>query len=142
MLAFESPFKGAGLPDPNREARLARKRENVARMQKMQEERRRVDLHTLYMNAQKFTTTPAQLDTAVDKAFDSLNQFNNSETPGLNIWNTGQPENIAQLMRERAGHSHFAVDSLDENEEISRKRLERIAGELTGGKMGTSKKIS
>ncbi len=109
----------------------------------MQEERRLVDLHTLYTNAQNFIMTPAQLNQAVDKAFDDQGQFNSDKYPGLSVWNTGVPEGIQDLLKNRSGGSTAtAVGALDENERIAKNRLDRIAGELTGGKMGTTNKHS
>ena len=127
--------KHGGLPDPSREARMARKKKNVVKMQAMRQEKRRQELHTLYVNAQKFIITPAQLDRAIDKAFDDLSQFSNEMNPGLNIWNTGLPETIAELLKSRTGSSDKFIDLLDENSEVTKRRVKKIAEELTGGKM-------
>ena len=138
VLNADLPSKHGGLPDPGREERLARKRENVARMQAMREERRRQDLHTLYVNAGNFITTPAQLDQAIDKAFDDMSQFSNELRPGLNVWNLGLPETVQELLKSRTGSSDNAIVLADENAEITRERLGKIAEELTGGKMGNA----
>ena len=135
VLNAELPAKHRGLSDPDREARLARKRENVARMQAMRQERRRQELHTLYVNARSFITTPAQLDQAIDRAFDDLSQFRNETRPGLNIWNLGLPENVQELLKSRVGSSDSAINMVDENAEITKERLKKIAEELTGGKI-------
>ena len=124
-----------GLPDPGREARLVRKRENVARMQALQEERRREKLHTLYVNAGHFITTRAQLDETIDKVFDDTKQFESDMRPGSNVWNLGVPETVQELLGDRSGRGAKAVDPADENAVITRKRMDQIAAELTGGKM-------
>ena len=54
------------IPDPTREARLERKRANVAARALEKQEERMDSLHTLYMNARDFIVTPEQLDKAVD----------------------------------------------------------------------------
>lgn len=124
------------LPDPNREARLARKRENLAKMEAMRQENRRNALHTLYVNAGDFITTGAHLDATIDKVFDDLDQFENDSRKGLNIWNLGYPETVQQLLA-KANHvpGRKALDSAEGTAGVTRERMRRIAEELTGGKM-------
>lgn len=127
--------KHRGLPDPDREARLARKRENVAKTQAMQEERRREKLHTLYVNAGSFITTPVELDRAIDEAFDDQSQFEVDMRPGLNVWNLGLPETVQELLGNRAGNYNKVIDSMDSDSVMMRERMKKITEELTGGKM-------
>ncbi|KAK4692858.1 hypothetical protein P7C71_g4425, partial [Lecanoromycetidae sp. Uapishka_2] len=136
VLQSERPIGHHSLPDPNREARLARKRDNVAKIEAMRQENRRNALHTLYVNAGDFITTGAQLDATIDKVFDDLDQFKNDATPGLNIWNLGYPETVQQLLA-KANHvpGRKAVDSAEGSAGVTRERMKRIAEELTGGKM-------
>ena len=93
-------------------------------------------LHTLYMNARSFIVTPEQLDQVIDREFDDLSQFNNDNTKGENVWNLGYPETVQQLLanlNKSAGGK--AVDRSENYSGITTERLDRIAEELTGGKM-------
>lgn len=135
VLVVGQTMKARGLPDPGREARLMRKRENVARTLALQEERRRAKLHTLYVNAGSFITTRAQLEQTIDKVFDDNKQFENDKRPGLNVWNLGLPETVQELLGNRTGPSAKAIDPTDESAVIMRERMNRIAEELTGGKL-------
>lgn len=136
VLQFEKPTRHHFLPDPNREARLARKRENLAKTAAMRHENRRDALHTLYVNAGDFITTGAQLDATIDRVFDDLSQFENDSQKGLNIWNLGFPETVQQLLA-KANHApgRKALDSAEGIAGVTRERMRRIAEELTGGKM-------
>ena len=137
VMQSEKIEKHHVLSDPNREARLARKRENVARMEAMRQEERKDQLHTLYVNAGDFITTGEQLNSVVDKVFDDLDQFKSDQTSGMNIWNLGYPETISQLLRKanKDPRSQKAVEAAEGNTQITRERMRRIAEELTGGKM-------
>ena len=140
VLQSEIPQRHHALPDPNREARLARKRQNVANMEAMRVEHRRAALHNLYVNAGSFITTASQLNATIDKAFDDNSQFTNDSTPGLNIWNLGFPETVQQLLGKDEGRQGTkAMDSAEGNAGVSRERLRRIAEELTGGKLDNSR---
>ena len=142
VLSADLPVKHRGLPDPGREARLVRKRENVTRTRAMQEEQRREKLHTLYVNAGSFITTGAQLEQAIDKVFDDQKQFETDMRPGLNVWNLGLPETVQELLGIRTGPSAKAIDPADENIVVTRERMKKIAEELTGGKMEDGLKTS
>ena len=124
------------LTDPDREARLALKRENVARQRAEMEEERRNMLHTLYVNAGQFITTGAQLDQVVDRVFDDERQFVNDESVGANIWNLGEPETVAELLgeRRRGTDKRKAVDQADAKKILMDERMRRVGEELTGGK--------
>ncbi|KAL2040293.1 hypothetical protein N7G274_007196 [Stereocaulon virgatum] len=136
VLQSELPLKHHVLPDPNREARLARKRQNVMKMQAMREENRRNALHTLYVNAGDFITTGAQLDSTIDKVFDDLRQFSSDSRPGANVWNLGFPETVKQLLARASQTSgKKALEAAEGNAGITRERMRKIAEELTGGKM-------
>ena len=133
-LSAERPAKQHGLPDPGREARLIRKKENVARTLAVQAERRREKLHTLYLNAGNFITTNEQLKETINKVFDDQKKFENDMRPGLNIWNLGPPETVQELLGGRAGR-HVKAIGADENANVTRERMNQIAEELTSGKM-------
>lgn len=123
------------LPDPNRAQRLKKMRSNVESMQRKKLEERRLMLHTLYMNARDFIVRPAQLDHAIDLAFDDPKQFVSDEIRGENIWHLGPPETIQQLLRmSNLSWKSAAVDRYSRLKELTEKRLDNIGEELTGGK--------
>lgn len=124
------------LPDPNRAQRLKKMRANVESMERKKLEERRLMLHTLYMNAHNFIVRPAQLDQAIDLAFDDPKQFLSDDLQGENIWHMGPPETIQQLLRlsNRAWKS-AAVDRFGRLKDLTERRLDSIGEELTGGKM-------
>lgn len=137
VLQSEKPTKHHILPDPNRNARLARKRENVVRMEAIRQEERRNKVHNLYVNAGSFITTGKQLDAVVDEVFDNQDQFTNDQRPGLNVWNLGMPETVSELLGKanKDPRSQKALDSADGNTSITQERMRRVAEELTGGKV-------
>ena len=140
ILQSRIPQRHHALPDPNREARLARKRQNVAKMEAMRVEHRRAALHNLYVNAGSFITTAAQLNATIDNVFDDNSQFTNDSTPGLNIWNLGFPETVQQLLAKEEGRpGRKAMDSAEGNAGVTRDRMRRIAEELTGGKLDNTR---
>ena len=137
VLQSEQPARHRTLPDPDRKARLAQKRENVAGMNVVNEEERRTKLHSLYINAGSFITTGKQLDATVDRVFDNQDQFTTDQRPGLNVWNLGVPETVSELLGKanKDPRSQKAMDSAEGNAKITRERMRRISEELTGGKM-------
>ncbi len=132
------PSARGTLPDPNREARVAQKRANVAAKQAEREEERRNMLHTLYMNAKDFIIDSAQLENEIDRAFDDDNQFTNDSMRGQNVWNLGLPETVQQMLSTAArAPGGRAVDRHAGFGLLEKQRLDRIAEELTGGKIKT-----
>ena len=125
-----------GLPDPNREERVAEMRRRTQAQLAAKREERLNMLHTLYMNARDFITTEAELEKLVDNVFDDQEQFSTAYTTGENIWNLGHPETVKTLLgiQERTG-PQTAIDRAEGYGTVTRKRLNRIAEELTGGKM-------
>ncbi|KAL9128856.1 MAG: hypothetical protein Q9217_002545 [Psora testacea] len=139
VLQSDIPRRHTILPDPDREARLAAKRENVARHTVAKEEERRDMLHTLYINAGTFITTGSQLDQVVDRVFDNVEQFTNDEKRGQNIWNLGFPETVEEMLGGKASGVRVNRPKALDNALVSRKelhdhRMTRIGEELTGGK--------
>ncbi|KAI4250176.1 MAG: hypothetical protein L6R40_000348 [Gallowayella cf. fulva] len=126
-----------GLQDPDREARIERKRANFAAHDAMKKAERRNALHTLYMNARDFIVTEEKLGEAVERAFDpDSTQFTNQSRHGLNVWNLGFPETVKeQLERANRGESGRAVDRLSGFGGVTDERMRKIGEELTGGKM-------
>lgn len=123
-----------GLPDPNREERVAAMRQRTQAQLAAKREERLNTLHTLYMNARDFITTEAELEKLVDQVFDDQEQFSTTFAIGENIWNLGQPETVKQLLGFQKGPK-TAVDRSEGYGPVTRDRLNRIAEELTGGKM-------
>lgn len=145
------------LQDPDRTQRIAEMRAKTATKQAEREDDRRDMLHTLYMNARSFITTPAQLAAEVDRVFDDKDQFTNDSVRGENIWNLGIPETVQELLKnlgeggrktsDQSGKSVQDIlkrldnserntsDESDRSSSLGEKRLNRIAEELTGGKM-------
>lgn len=130
------PSRGRPLQDLNREKRLIRMRANVETMQRRKEEQRRAMLHTLYMNARDFIVRPAQLDEAVNRAFDDPNQFLNDETLGENVWHLGAPETVLELLRmSRPSTFRRSTYRAQLVKDLIKTRLDKIGEELTGGKL-------
>lgn len=133
------PSVHRGLPDPNREERVAEMRRRTQAEQAARHEVRRNMLHTLYMNARDFITTEAELNKMVDKVFDDKDQFSSGFSDGENIWNLGHPETVKTLLgiHNSSDGPRTAVDRTEGYGPVTRRRLNRIAEELTGGKMDT-----
>lgn len=99
-------------------------------------------LHTLYMNARDFITTAAQLEAAINKAFDDRDQFTSEMLRGENVWNLRRPEKMVDLLEPVA--ETIDTDSISLAPDMYRPaamvvaedRLDVIAEELTGGKIG------
>ena len=123
------------LPDPDREGRLAMKTDNVVKHRAALEEERRNMLHTLYVNAGQFITTGAQLDQVVDRVFDDQAQFLNDQQKGVNIWNLGEPETVAELLGEKGkGEDKRKAVDIRGKRNLVEERMRRIGEELTGGR--------
>ena len=130
------PSVHRGLPDPNREERIAGMRQRTQAHLAAKQEERRSMLHTLYMNARDFITTEAELNKLVEEVFDDQEQFSSPFNAGENIWNLGHPETVKELLGLRDRKTfQTAIDRSEGYGSVTRKRLNRIAEELTGGKM-------
>lgn len=130
------PLRRGPLPDPHRAARLKRMRANVETMQREKMEQRRAMLHTLYMNARNFIVRPDQLDEVIERVFEDPNLFLNDEGRGENVWHLGYPETSLTLLQ-MAGRGRRLKASVRvvQVEDLTKKRLDRIGEELTGGKL-------
>ena len=137
VLEVDKPRASAGLPDPDRELRLAAKRDNVEIHKAGLEEERKDMLHRLYVNAGQFITTGAQLDEVIDRVFDDEMHFANDSSKGFNIWNLGQPETVAELLGQKGKgrYTRRAVDDAGGKRALTEERMRRLGEELTGGKM-------
>ncbi|KAL9018728.1 MAG: hypothetical protein Q9185_003958 [Variospora sp. 1 TL-2023] len=128
----------SGLPDPDREARIAQKRQNYANSLAMKQAERRNALHTLYMNARNFIVTEQQLAQAVEKAFDPQSeQFTSESRKGLNVWNLGYPDTVKEMLEKvsKDGERGRAMEQYTGSGGLMGERMRRLGEELTGGKM-------
>lgn len=99
------------------------------------EDDRRYMLHTLYMNAASFITTAAELNAVVDEVFDNKDIFTNDSVRGENIWNLGEPETVQELLDDLDAKGRKTPNSTGSSPSLGEQRLDRIAEELTGGKL-------
>lgn len=136
ILKSTHPSNRPLLPDPDRAFRLATKRANVAAQEAAKQEDRRNALHTLYMNAGNFIITEEHLNRVVDQVFDDHTQFATDSRNGLNIWNTGYPETVQELLRQ--ANRETGGSAVDRNQgygPVTKERMKKLREELTGGKM-------
>lgn len=125
-----------GLPDPQRESRLATKRQNLEEHKQREVQERREMLHKLYIYAGSFITTGKQLDRVVERAFDDLSQFSNDSMAGSNIWNTGEPQTTRDLLGIRTRgdtRGRRALDDVGRKKVLGEERMRVVGEELTGG---------
>lgn len=122
------------VPDPDRENVLAQKALRVQMTKTEREEQRRNALHTLYMNARSFITTEEQLNAKIDEIF--TDPFNASTSTKRNIWEVCEKPPTVQDMLAGINNSHKkVVGKFARPATITGERMDRIAEELTGGKM-------
>lgn len=128
------------LPEDSFKARTNARRVNVEAHQTARKEDRRDALHTLYVNAQTFITTEEKLNDTVDKSFpDGPNPaFQDGEFYGSSVWNIGYQPTVEGLLNHqkkttRSGSSQKVEEG--KTKTIHETRLNRIAEELSGGKI-------
>ncbi|MCJ1471904.1 hypothetical protein MMC13_000545 [Lambiella insularis] len=114
------------LPDPGREARVAKMKARFEAKERKEREERRVRLHALYMNARDFIVTEEALNVKVEEVF-SEGWF--GEHPDRSIWDKAQFPDTVQRMLAQVNAQGMGLAL------ITRQRLQRVAEELTGGKM-------
>ena len=124
------------LPDPHRELRLQEKRDRVEMKESTRKDARQDALHTLYMQARTFITTDAQLDEAITEAFGIPGEPKAFESFKASKWAEGPPMTIQDMLNRanRTGPS-AAYDTTPNYDELTKKRVKRIAEALTGGRM-------
>ncbi|KAG9241914.1 hypothetical protein BJ878DRAFT_518314 [Calycina marina] len=119
--------------DPQREQRVAEKKQRVEAKEAAREETRQNALHTLYMNARSFIVTEAQLDEEIERIFVER-PFGMPDT----IWDAhGRPEDVKTMLATTEDASRGAIDFYGGKmpwKETSR-RMKVISEELTGGKI-------
>lgn len=130
------------LPDPGRESRLVQMRERHATKQAARQETRRDALHSLYINARDFIVTDAQLSSAIDTAFgtvDAPHRFGSGH--GASIWDQEMaPSTAIDMLNAATGRGTSRGGALNRstaNKEgtLTAARVRRMAAELTGGQL-------
>lgn len=104
------------LQDPNRRQRLAEMHERVKKFEEQKRERRGAEIYQLYLNADNFLLTEAQLDAEIERTF----QENDSLRQEL-------PRNVADMLAERRGLQAQATYGDSKTLALD------VAGALTGG---------
>ena len=122
-------------PDPDREARLAEKTARIQAQEREEKEHRQDALHTLYMHARDFITTEAQLSDEVERVFKPIAIEWAGDAAGDNIWNTGSPETVQDLLNSVNKMDDKAIRRHESYARQSHERVLRVAEELTGGKI-------
>jgi hypothetical protein len=129
------------LQDPQRDARLAEMRQRHASKQAARQEYRRDALHSLYVNAREFIVSDAQLNTAIDKAFGTVERpyvFGNN---GASVWdnNPSPPSSIVDMLNAATAKGGrggaLSQSSLHSDGALTAARVRRMAAELTGGQL-------
>ncbi|KAI9862315.1 MAG: hypothetical protein M1813_004791 [Trichoglossum hirsutum] len=123
------------LPDPDRAQRIAAKAEVVQMKQAQRAEERNDSLHSLYMHARDFITTEEQLNEAIERVFVSHPREFVDSDKGENIWNTGPPDTVQEMLDRVNKAEKKAIDFHEGLAVLTDRRVRRIAEELTGGKM-------
>jgi hypothetical protein len=142
LAAPEYRQRGAHLPDPEREERLARKLANYEAHNANKKEVRLDALQDLYHTAstpgQEFITDQKQLDVAIDRIFVPTPKewkSPNGHDDGSSIWTSGPPDGISEMLARGPGKDTLAIRSWAPTGNETRKRVERIGEILTGGKL-------
>ena len=137
ILNALTPGHSSILADPGREERIAMKKARFEAKEQEKMEERRYALHSLYMNARDFLVTEEALSAKVDEVFDEDWYKVN---PERSIWDReGFPSTTQSITRTSLLRGQRS--SLHPNKrrqlvaEVTHERAQRIAEELTGGKM-------
>ena len=140
ILNALTPGSSNILIDPGREERIAMKKARHEKKEQEKIEERRHLLHSLYMNARDFIVTEEAWNAKVDEVFDEDWYKVN---PERSVWDReGFPNTTQSILKDSLQYEHGS--SLPTNAanqrrkviaEITHERAQRIAEELTGGKM-------
>ncbi|KAJ9198396.1 hypothetical protein DTO166G4_2181 [Paecilomyces variotii] len=124
------PVRTPILPDPDREARLARSRALLEIKEAEKKAERQDYVHSLYMNARKFITTEAQLAAEIERVFPEgeNDAWRNDHQPGENIWNLGVPPTIQSSVND-------AKKSEAARWDVIQGRVKKLGEQITGGKL-------
>ncbi|KAK4986548.1 hypothetical protein LTR66_001003 [Elasticomyces elasticus] len=130
------------LPDPNREQRLQEMRARVAYKEAVKKSARSDALHTLYMRARSFITSPQALDKAIEDEFPSTASATRAMfNSGNSVWDQGKPVSIQDMLNRAYGQAALgqtALDSVGGQASLTNTRVRKMAEELTGGQMEDS----
>lgn len=140
-LELQQLLQSATVEDPDREARLAAKRQRVAEKDAARKEDRAAALHNLYINARNFITTEAQLNQAIDAEFGTATNprvFDSSRPNTPSVWAYGKPDTVQDMLNRangRGGRGGALASSLKgRSSSLTKERVSKIAEELTGGR--------
>jgi hypothetical protein len=124
--------RGAEIPDPNREQRLATKRANAEAQEARKLEERKDALQTLYLNARNFITNEQQLQAEIDRVFPETNNpaWRSENRPGDNIWNIGLPPSIGDMLKEVDQGDLSLSQGSAKHADLAQKRIRKIADVL------------
>ena len=120
--------------DPGRAVRVAESRARTESVQAEKREERRNALHSLYMNARDFIVTEAEWNAKIDEVFDDK-FFKNEDTSIWDKYQSHSPETVLELLSEANKMGRNAIRHNQGYATITRDRVQKIAEELTGGRM-------
>ena len=123
------------LPDPDREQRVGEQQSRYLSKQAEKDTQRKDTLHTLYMHAQDFITSEAQLVDEIERTFKPVPTEWAGDVAGGNIWNTGPPDTVQDMLNSVDQADGKAIRRHEGYARLTQERVTRIAEELTGGKM-------
>ncbi|KAL3421367.1 hypothetical protein PVAG01_07812 [Phlyctema vagabunda] len=134
IRALNSTLQKGRLPDPQREERLKEMAAKVRVKELARETARKNALHTLYMHARHFITTEEELGAKINEIFvpNPWQAISDSD----NIWEAQGPPPTVQEMLSTVNKSQKTAVEFHKGDAVSSgERIQRIAEELTGGKM-------
>ncbi|KAF2140963.1 uncharacterized protein K452DRAFT_351663 [Aplosporella prunicola CBS 121167] len=121
------------------EADIQAKKENIRVREAVKALHRKDQLHTLYMHARSFIVTEEQFDKTLEEVFGteekpaSFSRY--AEHQGRSIWARDRPMNTAEMLDESQGRGRAALSRTEGFVHTTRDRIQKIAEELTGGKI-------
>jgi hypothetical protein len=101
-------------------------------------------IHRLYLNAQDFIVNEEELSARIEKMFgtDENPVCWNNHPRSISVWQVGEPQGTSSLGHVFETKSDDLLAQRDEMEERElKRRIMRIAGELTGGKIEVPQKL-
>ena len=121
------------IPPAEKAAELEHRRSQYIERQEAKLREERKVLHSLYVDSKDFILSETDLTKKLQQEFDKdFYQVN----PDHGIWDEeGMPESIDWMMKSAEQGGTFALSYDRENVGVTRRRLQRVAEELTGGKM-------
>lgn len=132
--------KKGKLPDPNKAQRMAEKRLRVSVVNAGKAERTQQALHELFVQARSFIVDEEQLDREIESEFGTQKSPRTWRAGEVSVWGQGAPPTL-QKMVEQIGRASGPAgkglkdEDVEARERLMKRRLGKIAEELTGGKM-------